>query len=147
MEVSKTTLMRLATLGDKWGYNRQLELAEIAALPNDATGRVVGTMPHSHRDGQPCDVHMRLFVEIGGDDWTVDVPYSVWETLQGKALLTPDVWFAMANIIQQSWADEEADADGDASNPDHIFHDFKVVAEWLGILPDEDEDEDEDEAD
>jgi hypothetical protein len=90
---TKYQLWRAAENGPRWGYNRQLDPDQIATMP-DLDFPVVQTLVHEHRDGEPCEQHMRCVVLVSRtipedpedsncrtDMAIVDVPMEVYQDL------------------------------------------------------------------
>lgn len=69
---SRTRLIEVARLGQKWNYNRQLD-DSVKELPI-ARYPVVGTLPHHHRNGVRCEEHVRCLVAYQEGLLIFDVP-------------------------------------------------------------------------
>jgi hypothetical protein len=79
-------LVECAKLAHMWGFNRQLS-DRVAELP-EANYPVALTLLHRHRQGQPCEPHMRCRV-LGPGERTlayVDVPLDYYQRLPSEVI-------------------------------------------------------------
>jgi len=84
---TRTDLVTAARQAEAWGYNRQLLLEPVEKLPN-LDYPVTCAIKHRHRQGVPCEVHVRCMVYLGppnGDAHIiVDVPTSFYRKLRSR---------------------------------------------------------------
>ena len=76
-------LCEISANGERWDYNRQLDSDAVQRLPQKRhlAYPVVLHFVHEHRHMEPCEPHMRLVIEIRGDDAICDVPLNYFDKL------------------------------------------------------------------
>jgi hypothetical protein len=80
-------LVEAARRADEWNFNRQLDLAEVSKLPEEKFP-IVGTFSHHRRAGEPCELHIRCWVDVGDDcQRAVDVPWEWYKALPTMRVL------------------------------------------------------------
>ena len=95
--VQRSHLCEMADNADHWDFNRQLDSKAVRRLPTNRhlAYPVVMHFVHKHRHFEPCEPHMRLVIDIQGDDAIADVPLDYFGKLpklylvskNGKGLL------------------------------------------------------------
>lgn len=77
---TKSTLLEVVAKADEWNFNAQLPVELVQGL-KEGKYPVGMTLPHNHRDGQPCEEHRRCCLVLNGKSVTLDVPLEVFENL------------------------------------------------------------------
>jgi hypothetical protein len=87
--IDKHTMTQIILKQDSWQYNRRVADQIVYA---DDNFKLVPSMEHEHRNGEPCEPHLRTAVFGAKDEGKLlaflDMPYAVWETLAGKEVAT-----------------------------------------------------------
>jgi hypothetical protein len=81
--VRRSHLCEIADNADRWNFNRKLDSEDMQRLPEnpDLVYLVAWSFPHEHRYGMPCEVHMRLVIDIQEMAFVADVPLDYFEKL------------------------------------------------------------------
>ena len=81
------TLCKIADLGIEWNYNRQLCSEKIRTIRKGSLYKVIGLLEHHHRNGVPCEVHMRMVIQLGETIGFADVPMDFFNNLKSSLVV------------------------------------------------------------
>lgn len=81
--VRRSHLCEIADNADRWNYNRQLDSKAVRTLPKSRriAYPVIQSFLHEHRNGEPCEIHMRLVIHLPKGIATADVPLNYFDKL------------------------------------------------------------------
>ena len=101
--VRRSHLCQIADNAERWDYNRQLDSKSIRTLPKNRkiVYPVVKTLMHEHRHGQPCELHMRLVVEMSDGIAFADVPLNYFDGLPKAYLVSKNDQMVLAILLKE----------------------------------------------
>ena len=95
--ISNTLLKQAVTIGEKQGFNRQLDRDLLNDLRSNTLHAVTPFMIHRYASGKPCDPHVRVTVmlHLNGQDAPisecVDMTIDFFNRLPGEGHITAEM--------------------------------------------------------
>lgn len=100
---SKGVLKSVNTMARVQGYNKVTDEKFLDGLP-DAFYVPKYVLPHEHKAGKPCELHVRCVFDYNGDMFAIDVEMGCWDMLP-----------TASDFTQMIRSVEDRRADGDTS--------------------------------
>lgn len=88
--ITKKQLVKANAIAIKRGYNRALREDFVAALSDGLLFPVIYYFVHSHKQGEPCEPHIRVVLAVDGDGSKVviDCDWNLFYQLDTAMLTT-----------------------------------------------------------